>query len=58
MEAINWNTIPELGSPDDMDMDFAAMFDTEQEQSFLAHPGHPGARHHCPLRRARYGHGP
>jgi len=41
MEAINWNAIPELGSPDDMDMDFAAMFDTEQEQSFMAHPGHP-----------------
>jgi len=50
METINWNTIPELGNPDDMDMDFAAMFDAEQEQSFLVPPQqqqqhlpHPGA---------------
>lgn len=34
MEAINWNNINDLGNPDDMDMDFAAMFDAEQEQTF------------------------
>eukprot|EP00980_Cylindrotheca_fusiformis_P013480 scaffold3437_cov113-Cylindrotheca_fusiformis.AAC.47 len=34
MEAFNWNNIGDLGNPDDMDMDFAAMFSSEQEQAF------------------------
>jgi hypothetical protein len=34
MEAINWN-MGDLGNPDAMDMDFAAMFDPEQEQAFM-----------------------
>jgi len=38
MEGINWN---DLG-PDDIDMDFAAMFDPEQEQAFMD-PGVLGA---------------
>ncbi|CAJ1966290.1 unnamed protein product [Cylindrotheca closterium] len=46
MENINWNTIPELGNPDDMDMDFAAMFDAEQEQSFLHHSQQQHHQHH------------
>ena len=32
MEGINWN---DLGGVDDIDMDFAAMFDPEQEQAFI-----------------------
>lgn len=32
MEGINWN---DLGGVDDIDMDFAAMFDPEQEQAFM-----------------------
>jgi len=38
MESINWNLDlgPALGSGlDDMDMDFATLFDTEQEQNFM-----------------------
>ena len=36
MEGINWNNMLDLGpSVDDMDMDFAAMFDPEQEQAFM-----------------------
>jgi hypothetical protein len=38
MEAINWNNMADLGNPDDMDMDFAAMFDPEQELAFVATP--------------------
>jgi hypothetical protein len=36
MEGINWNMV-DLGPSvvDDMDMDFAAMFDPEQEQAFM-----------------------
>ena len=37
MESINWNMV-DLGNPDDMDMDFAAMFDPEQEQTFMTTP--------------------
>ena len=33
MEGINWNELG--GNVDDMDMDFAAMFDPEQEQAFM-----------------------
>lgn len=36
MEGINWNELG--GNMDDMDMDFAAMFDPEQEQAFLQDP--------------------
>lgn len=46
MQNINWNAIPELGNPDDMDMDFAAMFDAEQEQNFLVGSGHHHHYHH------------
>jgi hypothetical protein len=38
MEAINWNNMADLGNPDDMDMDFAAMFDPEQELAYVAAP--------------------
>jgi len=33
-----------LGSPDDIDMDFAAMFDAEQEQSFLTSGGQSNSK--------------
>ena len=33
MEGINWNDLG--GNVDDIDMDFAAMFDPEQEQAFM-----------------------
>ncbi len=33
MEGINWNDLG--GGVDDIDMDFAAMFDPEQEQAFM-----------------------
>eukprot|EP00934_Nitzschia_sp_Nitz4_P002585 Nitzschia sp. Nitz4//scaffold27_size158506//105163//112092//NITZ4_002612-RA/size158506-snap-gene-0.219-mRNA-1//-1//CDS//3329545524//2575//frame0 len=38
MDGINWNELGGTGD-DDMDMDFAAMFDPEQEQAFVVDPG-------------------
>ena len=38
MEAVNWNVVPELGTAqnvDDLDMDFATLFDPEQEQQYM-----------------------
>lgn len=54
MEGFNWNDLG--GNVDDMDMDFAAMFDPEQEQAYMQEASshlsqsQSGNQHNAPLR--------